>query len=817
MTIEIATASSRNSTNWRNVETTWADFIERLRKPKRTAETAVQYHTGTKEFRDNAKDVGGFVGGNIQGGRRTSRSILYRTLVTLDLDNADADTLEQIRTECDGWAWVVYSTHSHTEDKPRLRLILPLDREVTTDEYQAIARRIAGDAQIIEVCDDSTYQPERLMYWPSVSQDAPYLFEVGEGEPVCASQILERYDCWQDYTEWPHSSRATVRLHKSVQAVQDPTTKDGVVGAFCRAYTISDVMRKYLRHVYEPGTDPRKTNRYSYKLGSTRNGVEVHDDKHAYSYHGTDPACGQLLNAYDLVRVHLFGDLDAKCDPRTNIVKRPSYIAMQELAQREPAVRKDMMRQIWGADEAESDDDGWDDSPSAGVNPSKTSTRKQPSSSADEDAWMGEVDMDKKGNVRPTIQNIYLILCNDPEVKDRFYLDTFSARVIVSGDLPWERSTSKEWDDSDDAGLRRWLEDKYNLTGTAKIADAYDQCVQRSKRNPVKEYIEAVKWDGAPRLDTVLVDYLGAPDTPLVRAITRKSLTAAVARIYEPGTKYDQITVLAGREGIGKSTLLRNLGSEWYSDTFMSVEGKEAMEQLAGAWIIEIAELTGLKKAEMTAVKAFVSKQEDCFRAAYAKKKTYRPRQCVFFGTTNESDFLRDENGNRRFWIVPVGQHEATKSPWALRGSSELAQIWAEALEAYKSGEPLYLSKSMEADLKAQQSVYAEDDGLAGIIEAYLDKELPANYYSLSADQRKSYIQGYYVPELSVFEEPIRRDYVSAVEIANECLGISGKDLITIRRIKRAMRCIDGWREGTSDLIRDKAYGRQRVFRRICE
>lgn len=822
MIIEIATATSRNSTNWRNEELDWASFLEKLRAPIRTRETAVQYHTGSKESRDKAKDVGGFVGGNVQGGRRTSRSILYRTLITLDLDNATADTLETIRIEASGWTWALYSTHSHTADKPRLRLILPLDREVTTDEYQAIARRIAGDLTLIEECDDSTYQPERLMYWPSTSSDGPYLFESSDGDPVCADEILDRYDNWQDYTEWPHSSRATVKVHKSVQALPDPRTKTGVVGAFCRAYSISQAMSRFLRHIYEPGTDPRKHDRYSYKLGSSRNGVEVFDDVHAYSYHSTDPVCGQCLNAFDLVRLHLFGDRDAKTDPRTRIDRRPSYIAMQELAQRDPGVRADMVRQLWGDsldDLSESCSDG-SPAPSRQKSPKEhpTQTVDTPiddgSSEEEDDSWIGEIELDKGGKVRPTVENIYRILEGDPDVKGKYYLDMFSGRVMISGDLPWSRSGGQEWDDNDDAGLRRWLENKYGISSPSKVSDAYSQYTNQHQRNPVIEHIESSRWDGTPRLDTVFIDYLGAPDTSLIRAMTRKSITAAVARVYSPGCKYDQITVLAGREGIGKSSLLKSLGGRWFSDSFVSIEGKEAMEQIAGAWIIELAELNGLKRAEMTTIKAFVSKQEDGYRAAYAKRKTHSPRRCVFFGTTNEVDFLRNENGNRRFWVIPVGEVEASKSPWELPKDPELGQIWAEALQVYKDGEPLYLNREEEAELKKLQDRYTAENGIVGVLTEYLDKPIPDGYYKMTPEERRYYCRGLYSAITSPWraDQMRRREWVCLAEIRSECLGMQPTETRRDKEIRQALQSVEGWVKEQNPM-RISGYGLAKVWR----
>lgn len=802
MIIEIATAVSRQSTNWRTQELEWSDFVERLRTPRRTEETALQYHTGSKEFRDKAKDVGGFVGGRLHGSRRTAKAVMYRTLITLDLDNATPDTLEQIRAECDGWAWVAYSTHSHTKDKPRFRLVLPLDRQVTTDEYQAIARRIAGDMDLLEECDDSTYQPERLMYWASVSQDAEYLFETAQGEAVPADEILDRYSNWQDFTEWPHSSRVEARVHRASDEVGDPRAKEGIVGAFCRAYTISQAIPKFLASVYERGTDPRRDDRYSYKAGSTRNGVQVFDDLHAYSHHGTDPAGGQCLNAYDLVRIHLFGDMDAGCDPRTNITKRPSYKAMSEFALADSKVKGAMLSTMFG------------DVPTSSATPSRATAETADEQPDNDEEWYASLELDKSGGIKPSVTNIHLILSNDEEVKGKIYLDEFSGRILKADEsLPWAQREGNSWSDTDDAGMIVWLDSKYKVNSPTRTTHALVQIATQERRNPVKRFVETAKWDGVQRLDSVFIDYLGASDTPLVRAMTRKSLAAAVARIYAPGTKYDQITVLAGREGIGKSSLLKSLGGAWFSDSFLGVEGKDGMEQLEGAWLIEIAELSGLKKSEMTAVKAFVSRQEDAFRSAYARNKSYRPRQCVFFGTTNEVDFLRDENGNRRFWVIPTGVRPARLSPWELAGSDTLHQIWAEALQAYRDGEPLYLSAEMAQELKELQAQYTSDDGLVGIISEFLGRGLPSNYYTMTTEERRYYCKGYTGAIATSFSlETIQpRTAVCLAEIRNECLGLHPTDTRLDKAILKALANIEGW-ERSPKVKKIRGYGVAKVW-----
>src|SRR5690606_2790431 len=266
---------------------------------------------------------------------------------------------------------------------------------------------------------------------------------------------------------------------------------------------------------------------------------------------------------------------------------------------------------------------------------------------------------------------------------------------------PWDpRKERRQWTDVDDAGLRHYLERVYGITGKDRIFDALSLCAHKNRINDVKDYLTSLKWDGVKRLDTLLIDYLGAEDNVYTRAVIRKSLAAAVARVMTPGCKYDYVPILVGPQGIGKSTFLRLLGKDWYSDSLQTFEGKEASEMIQGVWINELGELSGLSRAEINAVKQFLSRTEDIFREPYGRRTNRYPRRCVFFGTTNEDEFLRDRTGNRRFWPVVVGVQEPKKNVFRDL-PEEVDQIWAEAFLAWQLGEPLYLTGEAEQDRKS--------------------------------------------------------------------------------------------------------------------
>lgn len=324
--LTLAIGKSRKETQWKNRDMLWSDLVKKLSRTRRTGETFEEYKRMTKAQQSGVKDVGGFVGGTLKDGRRKSDNVVWRQLITLDADYIKGDLWSAVEMML-GTACVAYSTHSHTPEKPRLRLVIPLTRAVTPDEYQAVARRIAADIGI-DFFDDTTYEPSRLMYWPSTSQDAEYQFHYLDDEWLDPDEVLARYEDWRDPSYWPESSRTKETRQKLADKQGDPLEKPGRIGNFNRTYTIHEAIEEFLSDVYEPVGD----GRYTYMEGSSVGGLVVYDnDTFAFSHHGTDPVGGLLVNAFDLVRIHKFGDQDENIQPNTTVTKRPSYKAMCEL------------------------------------------------------------------------------------------------------------------------------------------------------------------------------------------------------------------------------------------------------------------------------------------------------------------------------------------------------------------------------------------------------------------------------------------------------------------------------------------------------
>lgn len=783
--ISIATGASRLALKWTTSELLWSEFLARLSVPLRTQETMSEYQTMPKQKRDIIKDVGGFVGGTLKDGRRRSESIETRSLITLDLDSipTGTDIWPVISLACD-FAAAIYSTHSSTPAAERLRVVIPLARKVTPDEYGAISRRIASWIGI-DYCDDTTYEPSRLMYWASCPFDAEYVFKYNDAPFLDPEEILETYRDWQDVTSWPVSSRRDQLPKTNAKKQGDPTEKRGILGAFCRVYDIPAAIEKYLPGIYTQTGSP---DRWTYAEGSTTGGLVLYDEgKFAYSHHGTDPVSGLLVNAFDLVRLHKFKDLDIDEPENTVITKLPSYKAMLDLAVADEEVAYQL-----AIDNVEGAFD--DDMPE------------------EDTQWLKKLEVTSKGMIANTINNVSLILINDRRLKDSFFYDAFRERPIVNGDLPWvtlQERLSAVWNDTDDAGLRRFLESEYKIESAGKIKDAVDLAMLEKTRHPVKEYLEGLTWDREKRMETLFITYLGAEDSLYTRAVTRAALIGAVARIMKPGCKHDHMLVLVGPQGCRKSTTLAKLGREWFSDSLFTMAGKDAYEQLQGYWIIELGEMAAARKSEVEQIKSFISKQSDNYRAAYARRTQEHPRQCAFFGSTNDDEFLRDATGARRFWPVVV---DNTGRAMSDKLTDEIIdQIWAEAVEGFRSGEHWYLAEAAEDEARIVQSEHTEESAKAGLIREFLERPLPEDWDERSLEERLLYWTG-------SFEEPdlsklVPRTKVCAMEIWCELLEGDVKQFTQTqaREINAVLMKTPGWSR-RNGLRFGAGYGRQRCF-----
>lgn len=810
--ISISIGASRWSMQWTQTTMLWSELCARLKTPVRTKETVEEYHKMKKAEQGKLKDIGGFVGGTLKGLQRKAINVTGRDLITLDLDAIKpGDTDNVVRTvDSLGMAYAIYSTRSHTEHRPRLRVVVPTDRTMTVDEYEPIARKLASLIGI-GMCDGTTFEASRLMYWPSCPKDAQYVYHVGDKRFLSADGMLGLYDDWHDVRSWPQvpGHEASQRERQLLAKQGDPKTKHGIVGAFCRVYGIREALDEYLPHAYT--TVEGSADRLTFAAGSTVAGAVIYDDdQFLYSHHNTDPCGGQLVNAFDLVRLHKFHDLDEAAKDGTPVHKLPSYTAMSKLAMQDKAV----VAELNAARAQESAQNVFADLISQEEKGKQELTDLNPNALTDVE-WMktSTLKYDDNGRVKPTLDNILKILVHDQALSGRVAYDRFASRYVAKGALPWNMQPgTRLWTDADDAGLRWYLENKYEVTGRDKVQDAMIMCAEQNGFNEVLDYLNSLKWDGIERLDKLFIDYLGAEDNIYTRAVARKSLTAAVARAYEPGCKYDTMPILVGRQGAGKSTLIRTMGKKWYADGLSTFEGKEAAESIQGKWIIEAGEMAGYTRAEENASKQFLSRQVDVFRQAYGRRTQEYPRRCVFFGSSNQYEFLKDITGNRRFWPIDIEAQKPTKNVY-VNLPGEVDQIWAEAVVRYKNGESLIIEDN-EAALKIAETAreaHMESNSKQGLINEFLLQKVPKNWNTMSRTARRTFLtMGSHTPD----EELEYRDRICAVEVWYECFGQDPARMkkTDTREINQIL--MDSlYTEGGSKVMRFGEYGKQRGFK----
>ena len=750
--ITLATANSRKAKKYRQITIPLEDFYAKFEEPIRTPENVTEYQAMPKDQRDDVKDVGGFLPADLDDGRRSSTTVKASFGITLDADHADAGFVSRVKEvlPCQG---VIYSTHSHTPEHPRHRLAIPLESPVSPDQYGALARLVANEIGM-DYFDDTTYQPERLMYWPSCPIDGEYEYHRLYGPLLKPEDYLSKLADWRDVSQWPTSSRQTAITQRQVAAwQQDPLTKTGIVGAVGRALTIEDAIETQLSDVYEPSIIE---GRYSYIPADSSSGLVTYDHKFAYSHHATDPACGRLLNAFDLIRVHKF--------PHAN--EQTSFNQMCEFAVQLDAVKAELAAERQARAAADFDDGNWETG----------------------------LTYTKQGLLEHSYNNLELILAHEPALQNIRY--NLLAHQIYATDLPWKRPDHPAWRDGDTAQLCSLVHGKYAEFSARNFEIALTKVSEDRMYHPIRDYLNALPaWDNVPRVETLFITYLGAEDTEYVRAVSRKTIVAAVARIRTPGIKFDSIPVLNGGQGIGKSTLIGKLGREWYSDSLSlaDMKDKAAAEKLQGKWIIELSEMAGIKKMDVETVKSFASRTDDQYRPSYGRVVESHPRQTIIIGTTNnDSGFLRDVTGNRRFWPVRVTGH-STKRPWDLT-DTEVDQIWAEALVLHAAGEELYLTGDIAAVALEEQRDALETDDRTGIVANYLETLLPPNWDSMDTGARIDFLRDPDGPT-----QPLgttRREQVSNIEVWCECFENRRND---IRKndsyeIEAMIKAIGGWK-----------------------
>lgn len=812
-----------------------------------------------KAIQGEKKMAAGFiVAGKFKNGSRKIGDMVGRSGIQIDIDYA---TPEQAAFILDGlaeineWAYLWHTTRAHCQKHPRIRIIVPLTRLVNGDEANAITRYLAltladNPEEAIEIPDLVSFRPNQIMYLPTISRGQEYLHGFHGDAPVLnPDDFLAAHPDWQDYTKLPRQAdEKSAENTTGKSSMEDPTEKPGVIGAFCRAYGAEEAIAEFLDDIYVPGASSGTDIRYSYALGSAYNGVVVYDDMFVHSHHGTDPADGQH-NVFDLVRIHKFGHLDEAANGNTSPGNMPSFKAMTEWALKDERVKKERatalafdddefddlededatdIDDLLGIDDEEEDENSdFDDLPDeddeddeAAEKPKKKAKDKKPKGDDDDSPWQERLVLDKADQVEKSRFNAGLIISNDRRIAPTIAYNELAGAPYVRSILRFskvpecvqapvkDKIVGRPWTDADTAALNIALSAPTRDKGygrdfaTQDLETAMILAAQKNSFNPFLDMVNRVEWDGVKRLGTNWIEFLGAPDTAYVRELEVLFFVATIARQYEPGHPFHLVPIFGGKQGGGKTGYIKAIAfeSRFYGELSGDFSNLQKMvETTLGKVITEMPELKGTHRSLIQDIKQYFTSEKDTIRLAYRRNAEDFYRRNTTIGTTNEDEFLRDDE-NRRFCPVPVAVDQNNVVDFN-RLIPLIPQLWAEAVQLYlamRKAQPkrqLDLGfKSPEAKAEAIQRQAAARETLihepvAEVIDSWLNKPLSASAVA-AGDEAVDEFDGDEGDEMFV------RNYVTATMIREQLSQspvIRDLKMNPDKVIGMAMRSLENW------------------------
>ena len=779
--VEVAQGTSANTTA---LQYSIDDFLDMLRSP------------GTQ------KNARSYLPGELRGHHRSGDNVIGRSVITLDLDGASAEGFTELLSYLDDVAVLWHTTYSHSPQKPSYRVLIPLDGMVPPDVYTRIVREIMRAVPQAAI-DAASATPSQIMFTPAAKDASLYEYGSELNRPLASGALFE------SAPDTPGAAVSMGRVRK-----KDPLTLKGIAGEFCRHYQDLDELIEVFELPYE-----RVGNRFRYTHAdkSSAPGMSPLPDAPLlfFSNHRSDPASGHAQNAFDLVRIHRFGERDAGYEGA--VIHAPSSRAMKSFLEghegfqqrRATAAYEQVARPaVAGSPLTVSEDH------------STLTQEPEPVVEAEEEEDRGEGELEwtkkllrheKTLQVEDRIENYDLIFMHDPIFKSLWWNVRGDYEAIMGEDYDLRDGSPPQVNNADVSGLKDHIERQYQIRRvTRQRVDDLLGRVRRERRiDPVKKYLQSLTWDGIPRLETCLP---GAEDTPYNRMVAKRALLGAVARAFKPGCKVDQSLILYGGQGVGKTTWIERM-ARGYTASLGDIQNKDTLISASRSWIMVSDEGHALNNADFNELKDFLTRQRDVYRLPYDRSATEVPRRWVVWGTTNDPMMLRERDGNRRFLIVDVLE----QMDFDKYTPEYVDQVWAEAVALYQEGERPVLSPAEEVLAEQARKSHTMEDNLVATITEALESPVPLAWERMSLPERIIWFQAKDMDAEDKSVPTAPRSFITPaavwVEIMRKSLpdmSLRDQNRITAALVSLTRKGVLVQEEGRQ---RVECYGSQTVFR----
>lgn len=695
-----------------------------------------------------------YLPGELKNHHRKSVNVINRSVITLDLDGALEGGFEALCGFLSDFYYLWHTTYSHSEEKPSYRFLVPLAEPVTSGQYGDLVRQIIAANPNASI-DVSSAKPAQIMFTPACKDPFSYDYGVHEGALVNGSQWLASVN----------GGERVVPLGR-LDKKGEPSEAPGIVGQFNRAYPNLDELIAVFELPYElDGATGRY--RYTGSSATATPGMRELDERPGlyYSWHAHDPAAGYAQNAFDLVRIHKFGHLDA--DYKGPAGRAPSYTACRDFLDTHEGFNKRAAAQAYETvvSNLTTQETNMGEQ-TALARETDTSVEVLTTEAIDHTEWVSQLEVDRKtGKFVDSLDNLKLIFNNDPKMKVIGWCER--GEYFTDADPHnWPRTKrSPKLTEHQRQLIRNRYETVYGLKiPLERLSQVFTERKEVNSFDPVKVYLGSLQWDGNKRMETCLP---GVEDTEYNRMVARKVLIAAVARAFEPGVKVDEALILVGPEGIGKSSWIEEM-SKGFSVEFQSIESKDTVQILSETWIAMAEESEVVSKSDFNRLKSFLTQTSDTYRVPYAVEPETRLRRWVVWGSTNDMELLRERDGNRRFLMVEC----VRPRDFDLLTPEYVDQIWAEAVHAYLMGES-HVMNSFERELaRSAREQHIHSDALTESITEHLRLPITSGWHEKKPESLRT-IVGQWNADVIGTTGDKERDFITPKEVWVEVEGQS--------------------------------------------